>query len=78
VRVRFNVSSAAKLSYSGRKLANGSRKVKSGANVLTFMLPRKHGNYSLVLQAVASDGERAQTTVVLHDAVAKSAKKAHH
>jgi hypothetical protein len=78
VRVRFNVSSAAKLSYSGRKLAKGSRKVKTGANVLTFMLPRKHGNYSLVLQAVASDGERAQTTVVLHDAVAKSAKKAHH
>jgi hypothetical protein len=78
VRVRFNVSSAAKLSYSGRKLAKGSRKVKTGANVLTFMLPRKHGNYSLVLRAVASDGERAQTTVVLHDAVAKSAKKAHH
>lgn len=77
VRVRFNVSSAAKLSYSGRKLAKGSRKLKPGANVLTFMLPRKHGNYSLVLQAVASDGERAQTTVVLHDA-AKSAKKAHH
>lgn len=78
VRVRFNVSSAAKLSYSGRKLAKGSRKVKPGANVLTFMLPRKRGNYSLVLQAVASDGERAQTTVVLHDAAAKPAKKAHH
>jgi hypothetical protein len=78
VRVRFNVSSAAKLSYSGRKLAKGSRKVKPGANVLTFMLPRKHGNYSLVLQAVASDGERAQAIVVLHDAVAKAAKKAHH
>lgn len=78
VRVRFNVSSAAKLSYSGRKLAKGSRKVKTGANVLTFLLPRKHGNYSLVLQAVAPDGERAQTTVVLHDAVAKAVKKAHH
>jgi hypothetical protein len=78
VRVRFNVSSAAKLSYSGHKLAKGSRKVKQGANVLTFTLPRKHGNYSLVLQAVSSDGERAQTTVVLHDAAAKVAKKAHH
>ncbi len=77
VRVRFNVSSAAKLSYSGRKLAKGSRKVKPGANAITFMLPRKHGNYSLVLQAVASDGQRAQTTVVLHDAAAKPAKKAH-
>jgi hypothetical protein len=77
VSVRFNVSSAAKLSYSGRKLAKGARTVKPGANVLTFKLPRKHGNYSLVLQAVTSDGERAQTTVVLHDAVAKPAKKAH-
>lgn len=76
--MRFNVSSAAKLSYSGRKLARGSRKVKPGANVLTLMLPRKHGNYSLVLLAVAPDGERAQTTVVLHDGAAKSAKKAHH
>jgi hypothetical protein len=78
VRVRFNVSSAAKLSYSGRKLGKGSRKIKPGANVLTFKLPRKHGNYSLVLQAVSSpDGQRAQTTIVLHDAAAKRAKKAH-
>jgi hypothetical protein len=52
--------------------------VKTGANVLTFMLPRKHGNYSLVLKAVSTpDGERAQTTVVLHDAAVKAAKKAH-
>jgi hypothetical protein len=71
VRVRFNVSSAAKLSYSGRKLAKGSRKVKSGANVLSFTLPRRHGNYKLVLQAVSTpDGQRAQTTIVLHDATA--------
>jgi hypothetical protein len=69
VKVRFNVSSAAKLSYSGRKLAKGSRKVKSGAGVLTFALPRKHGNYKLVLQAVSTpDGQRAQTTIMLHDA----------
>jgi hypothetical protein len=74
VRVRFNVSSAAKLSYSGRKLAKGSRKVKSGANVLSFVLPRRRGNYKLVLQALsAPDGQRAQTTIVLHDA----AKKGH-
>jgi hypothetical protein len=72
VRVRFNVSSAAKLSYSGRKLAKGSRKVKPGANVLSFKLPRTHGNYKLVLQAVSTpDGQRAQTTIVLHDATAK-------
>jgi hypothetical protein len=72
VRVRFNVSSAAKLSYSGRKLVKGSRKVKSGANVLSFMLPRRHGNYKLVLQAVSTpDGQRAQTTIMLHDAAAR-------
>lgn len=74
VRVRFNVSSTAKLSYSGRKLAKGSRKVKPGANVLSFMLPRRHGNYKLVLQAVSTpDGQRAQTTIVLH----ATAKKGH-
>lgn len=79
VRVRVNVSSAAKLSYSGRKLAKGARKLKPGANVLTFKLPRKHGNYRLVLQAVSTpDGQRAQTTITLHDAPAKAAKKVHH
>lgn len=77
VRVHFNVSSAAKLSYSGRKLAKGSRKVKAGANVLTVKLPRKHGNYQLVLKAVGAEGQSAQTTVALH-AAAKKAKKAHH
>jgi hypothetical protein len=77
VRVRFNVSSAAKLNYSGRKLAKGSRKVKAGANVLMLKLPRKHGNYQLVLKAVGTDGQSAQTTVALHDAATK-AKKAHH
>lgn len=75
VKVRFNVSSAAKLSYSGRKLAKGSRKVKSGAGVLTFKLPRKHGNYKLVLQALSTaDGQRAQTTITLHDASAAAKK----
>jgi hypothetical protein len=77
LRVPFNVSSAAKLSYSGRKLAKGSRAVKSGAGVLMVKLPRKHGNYQLVLKAVGADGQTAQTTVSLHDAVAKKAKKGH-
>jgi hypothetical protein len=77
VRVRFNVSSAAKLSYSGRKLAKGSRKVKAGANVLTVKLPRKHGNYQLVLKAIGAEGQSAQTTVALH-AAPKKAKQAHH
>ena len=77
VRVRFNVSSTAKLSYSGRKLAKGSRSVKSGANVLSVKLPRKHGNYRLVLKAVGPEGQSASTTVALH-APAKKAKKALH
>jgi hypothetical protein len=79
VRVRVNVSSAAKLSYSGRKLGKGARKLKPGANVLTFKLPRKHGNYRLVLHAVSTpDGQRAQATITLHDAAARAAKKTHH
>jgi hypothetical protein len=77
VRVRFSVSAAAKLSYSGRKLAKGSRAVKSGANVLMVKLPRKHGTYMLVLRAVGADGQSAQTTVALHDVAAKKAKKGH-
>lgn len=76
VRVRFNVSSAGKLSYSGRKLAKGSRRIKSGANVLTVKLPRKHGNYKLVLKAIGADGQSAQASVALHDVAVKQAKKA--
>ena len=75
VRVHFNVSSAAKLSYGGRKLAKGSRAVKSGANVLMVKLPRKHGNYQLVLKAVSADGQRAQTTVALHDRWRRSPRR---
>lgn len=75
VRVHFNVSSAATLRYSGRKLAKGSRKVKSGANVLMVKLPKKHGNYQLVLKALGPEGQSAQTTVALHDK--KASKKGH-
>jgi hypothetical protein len=71
LRVRFTLSAAAKLSYSGRKLAKGSRAVKPGASVLMVKLPRKHGTYQLVLKAVGTDGQRAQTTVTLHDAISK-------
>jgi hypothetical protein len=78
VRVRFTVSAAAKLSYSGRKLAAGSRAVKSGANVLMVKLPRNHGNYQLVLKALGADGQSVQTTVALHDATAKKSTKGHH
>ena len=78
VRVRFSVSSAAKLSYSGRKLAGGARKVGSGSNVLMVKMPSKHGNYQLMLKAVSTtDGESAQATVSLHDSQAKAARKAH-
>jgi hypothetical protein len=76
VRVRFTVSSAAKLSYSGRRLAGGSRKVNSGANVLMVKLPRKHGNYKLLLKAVGGEGQSVSTTVALHDAASKA--KLHH
>jgi hypothetical protein len=68
VRVRFTLSAPAKLSYSGRRLAKGSRAVKPGATVLIVKLPRKHGNYQLVLKALGTDGQRAQTTITLHDA----------
>jgi hypothetical protein len=74
LRVRFTVSAPAKLSYSGRRLAKGSRAVKPGAGVLIVKLPRRHGNYQLVLKALGTDGQRAQTTVTLHDA----ASRRHH
>jgi hypothetical protein len=77
VRVTLIASSAAKLSYSGSKLAKGSRKIGSGNTVLMVKLPKKHGNYKLSLKAVsAATGQSAQTTVALHD-VKKAAKKAH-
>ncbi len=76
VRLRFNVSAAAKLSYGGHRLAQGSRTVKSGANVLTLTLPRAHGNYVLVLKALGPEGQSAQTTVAVHDTA--PAKKRHH
>jgi hypothetical protein len=77
VRVSFIVSSAAKLSYSGSKLAKGARKVGSGVGVLMVKLPRTHGNYRLTLKAVsAATGQSAQTTVALHDV--KKLAKSHH
>jgi hypothetical protein len=79
VRVSYKVSSAAKLSYSGSKLAKGSRKVPAGTGVLMVKLPRKHGNYRLTLKALSAVGSQsAQASVVLHDAAAKAAKKPHH
>jgi hypothetical protein len=79
VRVKYTVSSAAKLSYSGNKLAKGSRKVGSGAGVLMVKLPRKHGNYRLALKALSTtEGKSAQAAVTLHDAQVKKVKKAHH
>jgi hypothetical protein len=78
VRVNYTVSSAATLSYSGDKLAKGSRKVGSGAGVLMVRLPRKHGSYRLNLKAVrATDGKSAQAFVTLL-AAQKKVKKGHH
>jgi hypothetical protein len=44
--------------------------------VLSLKLPRRHGNYRLVLKAVSADGQSAQTSVALHDA-ARHGKGAH-
>jgi hypothetical protein len=79
VRVNYTVSSAAKLSYGGSKLAKGSRKVGSGVGVLMVRLPRKHGNYRLDLTAISAiDGRSAQASVTLRDSQVKAAKKGHH
>ena len=51
--------------------------MNAGTNVLMVKLPRKHGNYQLVLKVVGTEGQSAQTTVALHAATTK-AKKAHH
>lgn len=75
VSVRFTVSSAATIRFSGRGLAGGSRKVRQGANVLVVKLPGRHGNYSLALKATA-EGHTAQATVALHDALVRISKKA--
>lgn len=78
VRVSYALSSAAKLSYGGNRLAKGSRKIGSGAGVLMVKLPRKRGTYRLDLKAVSSiDGSTAQAAVTLHDARVKEAKKGH-
>jgi hypothetical protein len=79
VRVKYTVSDAAKLSYSGRKLAKGSRKVGSGSGSLMVKLPRRHGDYRLAIRAVsATEGKSAQASVTLHDAQAKKVGKRHH
>jgi hypothetical protein len=78
VRVRFNVSSAARFSYSGSKLRGGSRMVRAGTNLLVVTLPGKPGSYRLTLKAVdQSNGTSAQAVVMLQDARLKHSK-AHH
>ncbi|HEY4428205.1 MAG TPA: collagen-like protein [Solirubrobacteraceae bacterium] len=77
VIVRFTVSSAASLTYSGRRLATGSRKVRAGSSVLAVRLPRKRGTYVLTLRAIG-EGQISQTTVTLIDAATKSPSRRHH
>jgi len=75
VAVRYSLSSAAKLVYSGSRLAGGSRRVGSGNGVLMVRLPAKRGNYVFKVKAVsASEGAIAQTTVTLHDAPIKKGR----
>lgn len=76
VAVHYSITSAAKLLYSGSKLAGGSRKVGPGNGVLMVKLPAKRGHYLLKLKAVsATNGQSAQTTVRLKDSPAKPARK---
>jgi hypothetical protein len=75
VAVHYSLSAAAKLVYSGSRLAGGSRKVGSGNGVLMIRLPAKHGNYLFKLRALsATEGKSAQTTVTLHDSPIKKAR----
>ena len=76
VRVKFKVSSAATISYSGRGLPHGSRKVASGSGSLVIALPRVHGNYRLALKAT-SEGQTAQATAAVHDAKVKASRSRH-
>ena len=76
VRVKFKVSSAATISYSGRGLPRGSRKVASGNGSLVIELPKVHGNYRLALRAT-SEGQTAQATAALHDAQVKARRSRH-
>jgi hypothetical protein len=75
VAVHYSLSSAAKLLYSGSRLAGGSRTVGAGDGVLMVRLPARRGNYVFRLKAVsATEGESAQATVTLHDSPAKKAR----
>jgi hypothetical protein len=76
VAVHYSLSSAAKLVYSGSRLAGGSRKVGSGDGVLTVRLPARRGNYVFRLKAVsATEGDSAQATVTLHDSPVKTVRR---
>ena len=75
VRLILTVSSAAKISFGGRGLVSGSRKVGSGRSAIVLVLPARHGNYRLALKAVSTiGGQTAQATAVLHDAQLKASR----
>lgn len=79
VRLMFTVSSAAKISFGGRGLVSGSRKVGSGRSALIVVLPARHGNYRLALKAVSTTGgQTAQASAVLHDAQLKAPRGRRH
>lgn len=79
VRVRFSVSSAATLIYTGRHLATGVRKINAGTNLLVVKLPRTPGNYRLTLKAIgAREGQTAQNTITLVALRSKASHKHHH
>jgi len=75
VRVRFTLPCAAKVSYSGRRLAKGSRQLKAGKDVLVLKLPRRPGKYVLTLTAANASG-KSKGQITLIDSKARVTHKA--
>jgi hypothetical protein len=79
VRVKFTVSTAARIIYGGGKLASGSRTVRSGTNVLLITLPSRQGVYHLTLTAIsAAEARSAHTAITLTDSKPATHRIHHH
>lgn len=79
VRVKFTVSTAARIIFGGGKLASGSRAVRSGANGLVITLPARQGAYQLALTAISAvEAQTAHTTITLTDSKPATHRTHHH
>ena len=79
VRVKFTVSTAARIIYGGGKLASGSRTVHSGTNVLVITLPSRQGAYHLTLTAISAvEARSAHTSITLTDSKPATHRIHHH